>query len=75
MADVLRAALAELPRKAKIIIAFIYGSADPYRACGPVRITSTDDITGDRPMNITWSLAVLLPPRMFSEFSVLRGQG
>ncbi len=47
---------------------------DPYRACGPVRITSADDVTGDRPMNITWKLEVPLPPKLFAEFSVLRGQ-
>ena len=49
-------------------------TSDPYRACGPVRITSADDITGDRPMSITWTLDVPLPPKLFSEFSVLRGQ-
>lgn len=47
---------------------------DPYRACGPVRITSTDDVTGDRPMSITWTLGIPLPPKLFAEFSVLRGQ-
>ncbi len=47
---------------------------DAYRACGPVHITSPDDVTGDRPMNIEWTLDVLLPPRLFAEFSVLRGQ-
>jgi hypothetical protein len=48
---------------------------DPYRPCGPVRIQSPADITGDRPMNIEWTLDVPLPARMFSELSVLRGQG
>jgi len=48
---------------------------DPYRACGPVRLTSPDDISGDRPMSITWTLGVPLPPKLFGEFSVLRGQG
>ena len=48
---------------------------DPYRACGPVRLASSDELTGDRPMNITWTLGVPLPPKLFSEFSVLRGQG
>lgn len=51
------------------------GKADPYRACGPVHLASTDDATGDRPMNITWTLEVSLPPRLFSDFSILRGQG
>ena len=48
--------------------------ADPYRACGPVRVASAEDVTGDRPMNITWTLGVQLPPKLFAEFSVLRGQ-
>jgi superfamily II DNA or RNA helicase/HKD family nuclease len=48
---------------------------DAYRACGPVRIASEDDISGDRPMSIEWTLEVPLPARMFAEFSVLRGQG
>ena len=47
---------------------------DPYRACGPVRLASDDDVTGDRPMSITWTLEVPLPPKLFSDFSVLRGQ-
>jgi hypothetical protein len=50
-------------------------TADPYRACGPVRIASPDDVTGDRPMSITWTLDVPLPPKLFADFSVLRGQG
>jgi hypothetical protein len=48
---------------------------DPYRACGPVYLSSIEDVTGDRPMNITWTLGVPLPPKLFSDFSVLRGQG
>ncbi|HEU4565906.1 MAG TPA: DUF3427 domain-containing protein [Gemmatimonadaceae bacterium] len=48
--------------------------SDAYRACGPVRIASADDITGDRPMSVTWTLEVPLPPKLFAEFSVLRGQ-
>jgi superfamily II DNA or RNA helicase len=44
----------------------------PYTACGPVHITSADDISGDRPMNIRWTLEVPLPIAMFREFSVLR---
>jgi superfamily II DNA or RNA helicase/HKD family nuclease len=47
--------------------------ADAYRACGPVYLSDPADINGDRPMNITWTLRVPLPPRLFSEFSVLRG--
>jgi superfamily II DNA or RNA helicase/HKD family nuclease len=45
----------------------------PYRACGPVYLNDPSDVTGDRPMNITWTLQVPLPPKLFSEFSVLRG--
>lgn len=45
-----------------------------YRACGPVRLASPEDISGDRPMSINWTLEVPLPPRLFTEFSVLRGQ-
>jgi hypothetical protein len=48
--------------------------SDPYRACGPVRLVSSEDVTGNRPMNITWTLGVPLPPKLFAEFSVLRGQ-
>ena len=48
---------------------------DPYRACGPVRLAGIDDVAGDRPMSITWTLETPLPPRLFSDFSVLRGQG
>ncbi|MEP6619998.1 MAG: DUF3427 domain-containing protein [bacterium] len=50
------------------------GADDPYRACGPVRIASEEDVAGDRPMNITWTLGVPLPPKLFADFSVLRGQ-
>ncbi|HVZ76573.1 MAG TPA: DUF3427 domain-containing protein, partial [Gemmatimonadaceae bacterium] len=46
---------------------------DPFRACGPVRVADPSDITGDRPMSITWTLDVPLPARLFGEFSVLRG--
>jgi superfamily II DNA or RNA helicase/HKD family nuclease len=53
---------------------FVRGTPDaPFRACGPGRILALEDIEGDRPMNITWSLDVPLPARLFSEFSVLRG--
>lgn len=45
----------------------------PYRACGPVRITGPEDVSGDRPMSITWRLNVPLPAALFREFSVLRG--
>jgi hypothetical protein len=44
----------------------------PYIACGPVAITSEDDITGDRPMSVRWTLGVPLPIALFREFSVLR---
>ena len=46
------------------------GSA--YVACGPVRIKSPDDIRGDRPMSITWTLKQPMPIGLFREFSVLR---
>jgi hypothetical protein len=48
--------------------------SDPYRVCGPVYIADSEDISGDRPMSIEWTLEVPLPARFFSEFSVLRGQ-
>jgi superfamily II DNA or RNA helicase/HKD family nuclease len=48
---------------------------DPYHPCGPVTIGNPDDVAGNRPMSITWTLEVPLPPRLFSAFSVLRGQG
>jgi len=44
-----------------------------YVACGPVRITDVNNITGDRPMSVSWTLDVPLPVGLFSEFSVLRG--
>ena len=43
-----------------------------YVACGPVRIESAEDISGDRPMNIRWRLEVPLPIARYQEFSVLR---
>lgn len=43
-----------------------------YTACGPVTIASGDDISGDRPMSIRWTLGVPLPIGLFREFSVLR---
>ena len=46
---------------------------EAYRACGPVYLASADDISGDRPMSINWTLKVPLPPKLFSDFSVLRG--
>lgn len=48
--------------------------AEPYHACGPVYLAAPDDISGDRPMSIEWTLEVPLSPRLFAEFSVLRGQ-
>lgn len=47
--------------------------SQPFRACGPVSIASEDDVTGDRPMSIDWTLAVPLPAALFMSFSVLRG--
>jgi hypothetical protein len=49
--------------------------SDPYRVCGPVFVADPEDIRGDRPMSIEWTLEVPLPARFFSEFSVLREQG
>ena len=46
----------------------------PYRVCGPVHLASPEEISGDRPMSISWSLACPLPAGLFLEFSVLRGQ-
>jgi superfamily II DNA or RNA helicase/HKD family nuclease len=45
---------------------------DPYHACGPVYLASPEDLSGDRPMSINWTLEVPLPARLFAEFSVLR---
>lgn len=45
----------------------------PYRACGLVRINSPEDVSGDRPMSITWHISEPLPATLFREFSVLRG--
>jgi hypothetical protein len=38
-----------------------------------VYLASPEDISGDRPMSIEWTLEVPLPPKLFGEFSVLRG--
>ena len=46
---------------------------DPYRACGPVRIAIDEDISGNRPMNVSWTLEVPLPAKLFADFSILRG--
>lgn len=43
----------------------------PYRACGPVVLQEAE---GGKPMSIVWRLQVPLPVRLFSEFSVLRGE-
>jgi hypothetical protein len=47
---------------------------DAYYSCGPAYIARQQDVTGNRPMNIEWTLEMPLPPRMFAAFSVLRGQ-
>ncbi len=47
---------------------------DAYRPCGPAYIESPEDVNGDRPMNIEWTLETPLPAKLFGEFSVLRGQ-
>ena len=44
-----------------------------FVACGPVRLTSPDDVTGDRPMNIVWTLEIPLPVHCYRAFSVLKG--
>ena len=44
---------------------------DPFRACGPV---TKERAEGEKPMTIYWKLGVPLPPKMFQEFSVLRGE-
>jgi hypothetical protein len=41
----------------------------PYLVCGPSTFQMSHD---ERPMNITWKLAVPLPASAFSQFSVLR---
>ncbi len=49
---------------------------DPEHAfvsCGPVRVATPADISGDRPMNINWTLDVPLPVQLFRAFSVLKG--
>lgn len=44
-----------------------------FLACGPVHIGSPDDVNGDRPMNIVWTLEVPLPVHCYRAFSVLKG--
>jgi superfamily II DNA or RNA helicase/HKD family nuclease len=44
-----------------------------FLACGPVRIASDDDVSGDRPMSIVWTLDVPLPLHGYRAFSVLKG--
>lgn len=48
--------------------------SNPFRACGRVSIRDRADVGGSKPMSITWTLDVLLPPKLFAEFSVLRAQ-
>lgn len=43
-----------------------------YVARGPVRIGSTDYLSGDRPTSTQWRPEVPLPIGLFGEFSVLR---
>jgi len=47
------------------------GKGAPYRACGPVTLERAE---GAKPMSIHWRLSVPLPPRLFREFSILRGE-
>ena len=43
-----------------------------YTACGGVRIRDQNDLSGDRPMTVMWTLDHALPIALFREFSVLR---
>lgn len=43
---------------------------DPYRACGPLQLESCE---GDRPMTVVWRLQIPLPARLFSAYSLLKG--
>jgi len=43
---------------------------DPYRACGPLQLESCE---GDRPMTLVWRLQIPLPARLFSAYSLLKG--
>jgi len=43
-----------------------------FLACGPVSIASRDHVTGQQPMNITWTLSEPLTPHAFRAFSVIR---
>jgi hypothetical protein len=56
-------------------IFFVRADTDSeYSACGEGRIATLDDVSGDRPMSIVWTLQNELPARLFMQFSVLRGQ-
>jgi hypothetical protein len=43
-----------------------------FVACGPLRIARSSDVSGDRPMQIFWTLSVALPLATFAAFSVLK---
>jgi len=43
-----------------------------FLACGPVNLRSRDDVTGQQPMNITWTLSQPLTAHAFRAFSVIR---
>jgi len=43
---------------------------DPFYALGSATIESWE---GEKPMSIVWKLTVPMPPRLFEEFSILRG--
>ena len=43
-----------------------------YTACGSVRIRGQNDLSGDRPMTVIWTLDHALPIALFREFGVLR---
>lgn len=52
---------------------FVRTTADePFVPCGPVRLLTPEDVSGDRPMSIVWTLSRPLPARLFKSFSVLR---
>jgi superfamily II DNA or RNA helicase/HKD family nuclease len=46
--------------------------SDAYRACGEVYLAEREDVRGDRPMSIEWTLREALGARLFGEYSVLR---
>ena len=43
-----------------------------FFSCGSVSLTSADDVSGGKPINITWTLETRLPAHAFRAFSVIR---